>query len=390
MLRWGALWGCCIVAHLLLVGCGALRPPQPHETVRPQTPPVRNITSFTESLRCMDELLVTYRLGGRRSDALYVTSDGVIDNTGKGIGGANRDVVTSTISRMATRSGAYTFVRYNPRKPEELGIIQAIYGDGAANFNWPRYEISGGITQLDENVDVRTLGISLALPYGDLGASKDWQATIVSVDVNVYELPSGQLLNGMTASNSMAIVRRGKALDGGAVIKKVGVFFNLSLDKNEGLYAAVRALIELSLIEVLGKLAKAPYWQCLQMDHTNPEVLKMTADWYETMHAAERVRFVQRVLARHGYYRGAVTGTLDSATQDAIARYQAATDLILSGRIDLALYRQLISRDLPERLRQAQDGMRSATAPAVELPAVFSPMHYQTQRVQTGRGHPRP
>jgi peptidoglycan hydrolase-like protein with peptidoglycan-binding domain len=116
----------------------------------------------------------------------------------------------------------------------------------------------------------------------------------------------------------------------------------------------------------------------------------MTADWYDTMHAAERVRFVQRVLARHGYYRGAVTGTLDSATQDAIARYQAATDLILSGRIDLALYRQLISRDLPERLRQAQDGMRSATAPAVELPAVFSPMHYQTQRVQTGRGHPRP
>ena len=360
----GALWVCWIVAPLLLVGCGALRSPEVYDTVRPQTPPVRNITNFTECLRCMDELFAAYRLGDQGIGAAFVTSDGIIDHTGKGIGGANRDVVTSTISRMATQSGAYKFVRYNPRKPEDLSVVQLLYGDETNNFTWPRYEISGGVTQLDENVDVRTLGISLALPQGDLGASKDWQATIVSIDVNLDELPSGQLLNGMTASNSIAILRRGKALDGGAVIQKVGLFFNLSLDRNEGVYAAVRALIELSLIEVLGKLAKVPYWQCLQIDHTNPEVLRMTADWYATMKVAERVRFVQRILAQRGYYSGAITGLLEPGTQTAIARYQAAADLVPSGRIDLALYRQLISRDLRERVVQAQ-AAEGRTAPGV-------------------------
>src|SRR5688572_10606243 len=109
MLSRGAVWIACIVVQLLLVGCEAFRPPRPYETVRPQTPPVRTITSFTESLRCMDELFVAYRLGDQGIGALYVTSDGIIDHTGKGIGGANRDVVTATISRMVTRSGAYKF-----------------------------------------------------------------------------------------------------------------------------------------------------------------------------------------------------------------------------------------------------------------------------------------
>jgi hypothetical protein len=49
----GVLYVCGIVVQLLLVGCGALRPFEPYETVRPQTPPVRNLTSFTPALRCM-------------------------------------------------------------------------------------------------------------------------------------------------------------------------------------------------------------------------------------------------------------------------------------------------------------------------------------------------
>lgn len=350
----GAKWVCWIMVQLMLVGCGARRSPEVYETVRPQTPPVRNMTSFTESLRCMDELFLAYRLGDQGIGAAYVTSDGIIDHTGKNIGGANRDVVTSTISRLAARSSAYKYVRYNPRKPEDLTVVQLLYGDESGNFTWPRYEINGGITQLDENVDVRSLGISLALPQGDIGGNRDWQATVVSVDVNVDELPSGQLLNGMTASNTIAIVRQGKALDGGAVIKKVGLFFNLSLDKNEGVYAAVRALIELSLIEVLGKLAKVPYWQCLQIDQTNPEVVRLTADWFNGMSTSERTHFVQRALAQQGYYHGTFTGALDQTTQEAIARYQAAVDQIPSGRIDLALYRQLIGRDLRERVVQAK------------------------------------
>src|SRR5262249_21697952 len=160
---WGrsALWGCCIVACWLLAGCEALRASQPYETVRPQTPPVRNLTNFTESLRCVDELFAAYRLGEAGGGVTFVSSDGIIDHTGKNIGGANRDVVMATISKMAGHSGAYKFVRYNPRKAEDIGVIQTLYGDDISKFTWPRYEITGGITQLDEHVDARSIGLSI-------------------------------------------------------------------------------------------------------------------------------------------------------------------------------------------------------------------------------------
>lgn len=352
MRRRGALCLCGVIVHVLLLGCGAMRPFDPTETVRPQTPPVRNITSFTPALRCMDHLFATHGYGPQgNGGTAFVTGEGIVDKTGKGIGGDNVDVLMATISRLAAESGAYTFVRYNPRKLtlEELQRLSILHG-GLGNVTWPRYEISGAITQLDENVDARSLSLSVVLFGGDLGGSKDLRATVVSVDVNVSDAISGQMVNGLTASNTMAIKRQGKALDGGGAIQKVGLFFNVSLDQNEGVYAALRALIELSTIEVLGKLAKVPYWQCLQIEHSNPEVLSMTRDWFASMPVEERVSFVQRILKQSGYYNGAATGTLDKATQDAIARYQAVADLIPSGRIDLDLYRRLIGPQQPARV----------------------------------------
>jgi hypothetical protein len=314
----------------------------------------------------MDEIFVAYGIGERGIGTVYVTSDGVLDKTGKGLGGDNRDVLISTISKMSAKSGAFKFIDYDARDLE--GIIRHVdtFTGSVDKFTWPSYQIKGAVTQLDENVDARSVGISFALPYLEGGWSKDWQATVVSVDVNVGEVVSRQMLNGMTANNTMALVRRGMAVDGGGHFQKAGLFFTVSLDKNEGIYAALRALIELSTIEVLGKLAKVPYYQCLHIEQTNPEILALTADWFATMPEPERVSFVQRMLARRGYYSGAVTGTRDPATRDAIARYQAATDLIPSGRVDLALYRQLIGQDLRERVVQAPEGAPAATLAAAK------------------------
>lgn len=356
----------CIAVHLVLLGCGALRPPQPYETVRPQTPPVRHLTSFSESLRCMDELFVAYGIGERGIGTVYVTSEGVLDKTGKGLGGDNRDVLISTLSKMSATSGAFKFIDYDARDLEGMLRHVDTFAGSVDKFTWPSYKIKGAITQLDENVDARSVGLSFALSAVEGGWSKDWQATVVSVDFNIGEMVSQQMLNGLTANNTMAIIRRGVAVDGGGHFQKAGLFFNVSLDKNEGIYAALRALIELSTIEVLGKLAKVPYFKCLQIEHTNPEILALTADWFATMPEPERVSFVQRLLARRGYYSGAVTGTRDPATRDAIARYQAATDLIPSGRIDLALYRQLIGQDLHERVVQAPEGAPVATLEAAK------------------------
>ncbi len=64
---------------------------------------------------------------------------------------------------------------------------------------------------------------------------------------------------------------RGVAGDLGGRIKKAGVFLNFSFDRSEGTHQAIRTLLQLNSIEVLGKLAKVPYTQCLQQVYNQDE-----------------------------------------------------------------------------------------------------------------------
>ena len=118
------------------------------------------------------------------------------------------------------------------------------------------------------------------------------------------------------------------------------------MNKSEGMHSAVRSLIELSLIEVVGKLAEVPYWRCLSIEQTNPEMVAEAKSWFDAMSQEERVVFTQRALASKGYYSGAINGIYDGSTRAASARYQADHSLIADGRINFQLYQSLINADL--------------------------------------------
>jgi hypothetical protein len=148
----------------------------------------------------------------------------------------------------------------------------------------------------------------------------------------------------MSASNSIAIVRTGKGGDVGGVIGKAGLSLSISFDRSEGFHQAARNLVELSTIEAVGKLTRVPYWQCLQIDQTNPTYRTEAREWFDTMSQAERVRFVRTNLAGAGYVQGGGSSDqVDPELSSAIARYQAEHDLIPSGRIDFDLYAGLLS-----------------------------------------------
>ena len=169
---------------------------------------------------------------------------------------------------------------------------------------------------------------------------------MVSLDMNIGELTTRQILPGLSAHNSMSVTRTGKAGDAGGEISSFGLFFNVSINRSEGMHAAVRSLVELSTIEVLGKLAEVPYWRCLQIEQTNPVVEAQARAWFNDMTAREQVVFVQRALASQGLYDAPITGERDEATKGAVARYQADKGLLANGQINFDLYASLIHEDL--------------------------------------------
>mgnify|MGYP003377281780 CR=1 FL=1 len=59
--------------------------------------------------------------------------------------------------------------------------------------------------------------------------------------------------------------------------------FSFATTRSEGTSQAARNMVELAAIEVVGKLTRLPYWQCLGMRDDEPEVQRETEDWFLAM-----------------------------------------------------------------------------------------------------------
>ena len=166
------------------------------------------------------------------------------------------------------------------------------------DFVAPNYYVRGAITQLDSNVLQSSASAGVSIPGMDLAINGNQVVSVVSIDLNVGKLITRQILPGISASNSIAVVQSGKGADVGGFIGKAGLSLSVSLDKSEGFHQAVRNLIELSTIEILGKLTRVPYWQCLSIEFDQSELRTEARGWFDTMGETERERFVSAALVR--------------------------------------------------------------------------------------------
>lgn len=316
---------------LLCAGCTT--PPEKAMVARqPSTAPGRTLSSFSEALRCMDNLMWVH---GKRD--IYLTSNGIPDETGRLLGGTKEMLITA-ISRMSDKSNAFSFIDFEPT----LDSVNALYWMVGVRpeFRAPSYYIRGAVTQLDENVLAEAASAGVSLPQLDLSVSKDQVVSVISLDLNVGELTTRRILPGITASNSIAVTQSGHGGDAGAVVGKAGLTFQVSLNRSEGMHQALRTLVELSTIEVLGKLTRVPYWQCLGIEQSNPAFMTQARSWFDEMSADERNTYARHVLEAEGYVQG---DSSPAAMAAALGRWQADHDVIASGRMDFDTYQRMLA-----------------------------------------------
>ncbi len=388
---------------LLLGGCAPnlqTKPETAHETVQPTTQPVRTVTNFSDSLRCMDRLFLVHGV-----EPIYITSAGLPDMSAKGVvGNGARHMLISAISKMAAQSKSIVFVdlpsnpmayaNTNGVENPDLDILYKhlmyVLQETLKNnphrpkFNYPDYYILGATSQVEDKVTSEGTGGSVGLAKADASLSVDQSVSIISLDMNIADATNFSILNGLTASNSIAVMRqsRNNEFGLGGILQKAGVYFNVALDKRQGPQQALRTLVELSSIELIGKLAQVPYWQCLQIEQTNPEMQSQAREWFAAMQPEQRIAFVQKTLLSKGFYTGSVSGVLDGATKDAISRYQANEGLIPSGRVDFGLYRILIGGELaqgrkPELDFQSTAGSQTRSSQPIKMQLRSSQSEYK-------------
>ncbi|MEW8470390.1 MAG: DUF4384 domain-containing protein [Candidatus Thiodiazotropha sp.] len=305
----------------------------------PNAAPQRAITNFSESLRCMDDLFLRYRI----ADIKVGTQD-IPDRTEVVLAGT-KDMLISALSQMSIESRAIRFVALG-QDLEDITRFHSLHR--LKNFTAPDFFIRGAITQVDRGVIETQVSGGLAVANAfSLSASKDNIASIITLDMNMGLVSNLQIMPGITSSNSIAVTRKGKGLDLSGTIKKLGAVFQVDFTESEGLHHAVRTLVELGAIELMGRLTQVPYWECLDIETTSTCVQSQIEDWYKTLKQDELITFVQAKLFAMGLYGGAVDGDRHAALKTAIALYKREQGQIADSKLDYALYYSLITDPTP-------------------------------------------
>ena len=338
----------CLILALAVALAGCAAPPSRQQDVaaaassRISTTPQRNVTDFTDGLRCMDETFLRY---GTRDVSVIMEDLG--DSTKK-VSVGTRDMMISAISDMTRRSRAIQLITFG----QDANNVVAFLANAKQRSPFgvvPQFNIRGSVSQLDEGVLRRQSDLGLALePFLSAGGSKSRQFNVLGFDVSMVQTSNLALLPGVSSKNIVVIAKEGDALDSQATIRKIGINFSTSFQRTDGTAQALRNMVEMSAIELFGRLQKLPYWTCLGVGPDNPDIKREMEDWFIGMErGGELVPYFQEQLRNRGFFDGPIDGQISPGLRDAIKAYRRASGFSEVDFVDLAFFSDFLHRPFP-------------------------------------------
>jgi hypothetical protein len=355
----------------------------------PESAPEAKVTSFTEALYDLGLMTEIYDTG-----LLKIQSNPIGDNTGTAMttgGEIPRDITEIMKSSLNSIGGNVIYIPYDP------AFIQNQMVTGYSSFEnkiIPDVILSGGITEFDrglvtrgENTDVSAggeiKGLTPDLPSNEVklryGAAGKTGLARITLDFNLLDF---QTMTGIAKMNTVNTMEVHKAVAGKELgISLFGQTFGLkgSVKKVQGRHAAVRLLVELSMVEIVGKHLVLPYWRLLG-DDVVPDKVVMDAltKYYYGLNDAEAIASVQEWLFLYGH-DVPQTGQMDMATQMALKQVSSHYDGS-SPRVDVDTFldvylnipvtqRTLARRQKLTQLYAAQSQQEAVPAESAEAPA---------------------
>lgn len=278
-----------------------------------------------------------------------ISSTGINDLSKKIYVGAD-EMLLNAINKTNRKSGSYVFLDQSFEK--EVGQLEWL--SPTKTRRTPQFYFRGAITQLDTNTinDEANLSLDLSNAPHPLtingGALKSASpsinrgVSIVSVDIHLVSYPDKIVLRGGSVANSMVVTSKTFGTGSSGLIKLTGYNLSITFNRVESIGQAVRNLVELGVIELLGRHAKVPYGQCLNIEPANEKLENAKRNDFLTTPNSAKISQSQDMLKKLGYLKTSPTGLMDRNTHAAISKFQADKGLIATGNLSFATYSQLL------------------------------------------------
>lgn len=349
---WRAIGLSAATALITVVsGCAGYPPAaadMPKATVRPQ----RNVTDFGESLRCMDDLFLKF---GARDIAIVLEE--IQDKTGR-ISAGTREMMISAIADMSRRSRAVRLIAFGSDTTNLVALLQT---QQASLFKvLPQFGLRGAITQFDADVQAERSGIGIGLfPIFSGRTASERFTTAIAFDASVVRTEDFAVVPTATSKNVIVVTRRESGLKEGqfnresinqstGAVTKLGIDFFVTTSTQDAIAQSIRGVVDLAVVEVVGRLAMVPYWKCLGGDETRPEIQREIEDWYIVLERDGRlVAFVQEHLRTRRRYNGPADGAVTPKFAHAVVAARRTLGLPATDELDRPLFAALVGDRLP-------------------------------------------
>ncbi len=298
------------------------------------------MSSFSDSLQCMDRMLRDAEV-----PTTLITSKQIPDFSTR-VPVATKDMVITALLQMSRLSNAFRYVDYEvdiARQDTVQNLTNILLNNNQIQLQRPSLYVSGSVSFVDQNVlnnrfDLGTSGARL-----ETGYSQSRNVTIIGLELHLGDFRTRTLIPGLDSANEVIIGNGGQGLDLAGRIRDYGWQFNVGRDYAQGSGAAVRTLVELAMIELVGKWARVPYWQCLTLEQTHPNFQRQLRDWYDEGGTGVHRTLVEQSLRSRGYLPAAQNTAADLPVfRSALAKFQADQGMVVTGMVDFTTYERAL------------------------------------------------
>ena len=368
----------CIAS--LLAGCGLN--PQSADVDLNTTLPEAKLTVYKNAIMKLGMMGTIYDV-----QPLHVMSKNIGDNTGTSVATSAeipRDITEMVKSTLNGIGGNITFIPYDP------SFLADSMNTGYSEFEAkliPDVIVSGGITEFDRGLVTKGDSGEAEATLGEFGFSFEDKnkASLaqVTLDFNLIDFKTLAALPRIQAINGIKLHKATKNDSFGFTVKSVTFGAQGTIKKIQGRHAGIRLLVELSMVQLIGRHQKIPYWNLLPGGQKDEVVIdQVLSDFYE-MSEAEKLVTMQSYLYLYGYSID-LTGMLDQKTQSALQEFATkhglsspgvnqATYLTLFENIPIDHLTKQKRKQMPKETQayaQAQTVLRSnslATTPEIDI-----------------------
>jgi len=334
------------------------------------TTPEIKVTTFTQAI---EKLGLMYEIYAKPELRIMPTQ--ILDKTGTSApskGEIPYDVTDMMKTSLNNIGGGILFVPYNPVYMQQLAITG--YTEWGEKLI-PGVVIDGGITEFDRSLSTIGDGIEGGVasslgssPFGlDFGNDNKSSVSRATVDFNLIDFKRNVGIPHKSATNSIELYKSVGEKSIGATIYGVTLGSNSTVKHIQARHEAIRLLIQLSVIQIVGKYKQLPYWRLLPSIVQNERVYDEIEEKFEALTPEKQALKINEYLYMNGF-NVEVTEEFDEKSQQALNKFQQQHSLskLLSTtdpKTFFALYNNVpITKASKKRRKQLNRTFNPATA----------------------------